>query len=116
MFSALVDSATLVTIKTANAASSVLEAGGFDPGVSPNSDAPWTATLRKLSGSFVGSLLIASVVILAVGVVVALIGKAAGSTKAQQIGIGGLIVGLIGVVVLGSINGLVYWATQQSIF
>lgn len=112
----MLESLTTQALMLTNSAQSVLQADGFDPGVTPNSNAPWMPKLQDLSGSFLGTLLIVSVVILAAGIVTALIGKAVGSNKAQQIGIGGLVVGLIGVVLLGSINGLVYWATQQSIF
>ena len=93
------------------AASSVL-AEGFDPGVTPNSDAPW----QGFTGSIVGTLILVSVAILAIGVAIALIGRAVSNSMAQKVGIGGVLIGIIGVVILGSISALVFWATGQSIF
>lgn len=90
--------------------------GGFDPGVTPNADAPWYAWLQNMTGSIMGTLILLSVVILALGVLLALVGRAVSNSTAQKYGIGGVIGGIIGVVILGSISGLVYWATGQSLF
>lgn len=90
--------------------------GGFDPGVTPNSDAPWFSWFQDFTGSVVGTLILAAVLLLAIGVTIALIGRAVSSQGAQRIGIGALVVGLIGVVLLGGISGLVFWLTGQSLF
>ncbi|WP_421082806.1 hypothetical protein [Rothia nasimurium] len=104
-----------LTAPVAVAAGSVL-AEGFDPGVTPNSDAPWYAWLQGFTGSIVGTLILVSVAILAIGVAIALIGRAVSNSTAQKVGIGGVLIGIIGVVILGSISALVFWATGQSIF
>lgn len=90
--------------------------GGFDPGVTPNSDAPWFSWFQGLSGSIVGTLILAAVVVLAIGITIALIGRAASNSGAQKVGVGGIIIGLIGVILLGGVSGLVYWLTGQSLF
>ncbi|MFW0168761.1 hypothetical protein [Rothia sp. P4278] len=91
------------------------KSGGFDPGVTPNSDGPWFGTIQSLSGSVVGTLILGSVVVLAIGIMIALIGRAVSSSGAQKVGIGGICLGLAGVILLGSISGLVFWLTGQSI-
>lgn len=97
-------------------ANALVLAEGFDPGVTPNSDAPWFSWFQNFTGSVVGTLILASVLLLAIGVTIALIGRAASSQGAQKIGIGALVIGLIGVVLLGGISGLVFWLTGQSLF
>lgn len=78
-----------------------------DLDITPTFDAPWMGPLNNLAGQIIGTLLVVSVIVLAVGVVLFLVGRAASNSGMQGKGAGALIVGGIGVAVLGSIVGLV---------
>lgn len=106
----------LASISTQVVGASAVLAESFDPGVRPNSDAPWFSWFQNFTGSIVGTLIIAAVLLLAIGITIALIGRAVSNQTAQKVGIGGIIIGGVGVVLLGGISGLVFWLTGQSLF
>lgn len=81
-----------------------------DLGLDPNFNAPWMPVLRDVAGWAVGSLFVISGIILAVGVVMFLVAKAASNSNRQDSGVKAMVTGLIGVVVLGSIGALLVWA------
>lgn len=92
-----------------------ISAAGYDPGVTPNGNAPWMGTLRTIAGYTLATAIIVALIVLIVGVVLLIVGKISHHGGAQNVGVGVLLWGLVGCAILGSLSGLVYWATQQSL-
>lgn len=84
----------------------------IDPGVTANSNAPWLPALRDVAGMVMVTGLVIAVIILIIGVVLAIGGKLGGMQSAQSTGWMILVWGLIGAAAIGSISGLVFWATS----
>lgn len=87
-----------------------------DLDIAPSFDAPWMGPLNNMGGYILGTLIVASVIILAVGVVIFLVGRAASNSGMQGKGASALLVGLIGVAILGSITGIVLFFANMDIF
>lgn len=97
---------------------SVLSAIPFeaiDPNVKPNDKAPWMAVLRDIAGGVMTTCIVLIVIILVIGAAMAVGGKLAGMASAQSTGFMILVWGLVGAAVIGSISGLVFWATGNNL-
>lgn len=81
-----------------------------DLGLDPDFSAPWMGTVRDISGYVVGTLFVVSGILLAIGIFQFLIAKSAGNSRGQDSGVKNLILGLIGVVALGSVGALIVFA------
>lgn len=88
----------------------VIAVNESDLGLDPDFNAPWIETIRDIAGWTVATLFVFSGIILAVGVVMFLVAKAASSRSGQETGIKALLLGLIGVVGLGSVGSIIVWA------
>jgi hypothetical protein len=87
----------------------------IDPGVKANANAPWLPLLRNIAGMLLVTCVIILVAVLVVGVVLWVGGKLASMSSAQSTGFMIMVWGLLGAAVIGSVSGLVYWATSQSL-
>ncbi|MHA7170040.1 hypothetical protein ACX801_17995 [Arthrobacter bambusae] len=83
----------------------------IDPGVKPNSTAPWMPALRDVAGMVMVTAIVIAVIIIIIGVVLAIAGKLGAMQTAQSAGWMILVWGLIGAAVIGGVSGLVLWAT-----
>lgn len=81
-----------------------------DLGLDPDFNAPWITTLRDIAGWVVGTLFVLSGIVLAIGIVMFLVSKAVSSRPGQESGVKALSLGLIGVVLLGSVGAILVWA------
>lgn len=81
-----------------------------DLGLDPDFGAPWMTTLRDIAGWTVGTLFVIAGIVLAVGIFMFLIARAAKNTRGQENGVSAMIWGLIGVVALGSVGAILVWA------
>lgn len=87
----------------------------IDPNVKANNNAPWLTVVRDIAGGILMTCIVVIVIILAVGLVMAIAGKLAGMASAQSAGFMILVWGLVGAAGLGSISGLVFWATGNNL-
>ena len=84
----------------------------IDPGVKANANAPWLPAVRDIAGMLLMTMIVVLVIVLIVGVVLAIGGKLASMSAAQSTGFMILVWGLIGAAALGSLSGIVFWATS----
>lgn len=84
----------------------------IDPSVEPVAGAPWMSALRDIAGMLLLTMIVILVIILIVGVALAVGGKLSSMSQAQSAGFMVIVWGLAGAAVLGSLSGLVYWATS----
>jgi hypothetical protein len=101
-----------------NVLTSVLSAvpvEAIDPKVTANDKAPWMGVLRDIAGGVLTTCIVLIVIILVIGVSMAVGGKLAGMASAQSTGFMILVWGFVGAAVIGSIGGLVLWATTNSL-
>lgn len=89
---------------------------GINPGVKPKGDAPWLGALQGLGGQILFTLAIVLVIIIAIGAVMWVGGKLSHTSGMQSSGGAVILWGVIGAVVLGSVSGLVMWATSINLF
>ncbi len=91
-------------------------AGGYDPGVTPNFNAPWMDQLQNIGGMVLATALVLFVIAVVAGLVVWLFGKLSGGGRAQDTGLSILLWGVVAAVVVGSIGGIISWATGVPLF
>ena len=87
----------------------------IDPQVVANSNAPWLPAVRNIAGMLLMTMIVVVVIVLIIGLILAVGGKLASMSSAQSTGFMILVWGLIVAAALGSISGLVYWATSISL-
>lgn len=92
-----------------------LPAEAIDPKVTANQNAPWLPLVRDIAGMILVTCVILLVIVLIIGIVLWVGGKLASMSTAQSTGFMILVWGLLGSALIGSISGLVYWATSQSL-
>ncbi|WP_460462396.1 hypothetical protein [Arthrobacter pigmenti] len=83
----------------------------IDPSVEPVGGAPWMGALRDIAGMLMFTMIVILVIILLVGVALAVGGKLGHMSQSQSAGFMVIVWGLAGAAVIGSLSGLVYWAT-----
>ncbi|MFC0248438.1 hypothetical protein ACFFIO_07980 [Citricoccus parietis] len=92
-------------------------ASGYDPGVKPNLDAPWMPELQNIGGMVLGTALVLFVIAIGVGLAVWLFGKIGpGGGRAQEGGLSILLWGVVASIIIGSLGGLIAWATGIPVF
>lgn len=87
-----------------------------DLDIDPDFGAPWMEPLNNVAGWVIATLLVVSVIILAVGAVTFFVGRAVSNSSMQSKGSSGFLFGLAGVVLLGSIVGIVLFAANINLF
>ena len=90
-------------------------AEGIDPKVTANNTAPWLPVLRDIAGQIMMTCIILLAIVLIMGVVLLVAGKLGSMSSAQSTGFMILVWGLLGAAVIGSVSGLVFWATTNSL-
>jgi hypothetical protein len=90
-------------------------AEGIDPKVTANNTAPWLPVLRDIAGGVMVTCIVLLVIVLIIGVVLLVAGKLGSMSGAQSTGFMILVWGLLGAAVIGSVSGLVFWATTNSL-
>ncbi|HCB60007.1 MAG TPA: hypothetical protein DIT15_02035 [Arthrobacter bacterium] len=103
----------LMSISTELLAS--VPAEGIDPKVTANNTAPWLPVLRDIAGQIMMTCIILLAIVLIIGVVLLVAGKLGSMSSAQSTGFMILVWGLLGAAVIGSVSGLVFWATTNSL-
>lgn len=88
---------------------------GIDPKVVANDSAPWLPFLRTVAGWVLVTAIVALVALMIIGALMLVGGKISNTQGAQQVGTSFLLWGFAATVVIGSISGLVYFFSQQSI-
>lgn len=83
----------------------------INPGVTPNSDAPFIPTLQNLAGSIMMACIVIAVIALIIGAVLFIMGKIGGNGRAQDVGFMVMVWVLVGAAVIGSASGLVAWGS-----
>lgn len=92
-------------------------AGGYDPGVTPNFDAPWMPQLQSIGGMVLATALVLFVIAIVAGLAVWLFGKIGpGGGRAQEGGLSILLWGVLAAVAVGSIGGIIGWSTGVPLF
>ena len=83
----------------------------INPGVTPNSDAPFIATLQNLAGSIMMACIVIAVIALVVATVFFIMGKIGGNSRAQEVGFMAMVWVIAGAAIIGSASGLVAWGS-----
>jgi hypothetical protein len=71
--------------------------------------------LRDIAGQIMMTCIILLAIVLIMGVVLLVAGKLGSMSSAQSTGFMILVWGLLGAAVIGSVSGLVFWATTNSL-
>ena len=98
------------------AATTNLIAKGTDTGVKIRMDAPWMGFMRTIAGQIIGTGAILTVVFIVIAAIVWGGAKAFGAGHAQNIGVMGVIIGIIVCVLLGSAASMVMYFTGFNLF
>lgn len=108
----MMDSLMTPAVTTVQAAAvNVFAQGGFDPGVTVQSDAPFLPALRDVAGWGMALGLVFIVLIIVVGGVLISTGKITNTPGNQSKGFMVLLFGLVGAAVVASASGLVLFGT-----
>lgn len=105
-------SSTLQTI----AVPLMVDAQGYDPGVSPRMDAPWNSFFQEMGGRLLGTGFIVLVILAAVFLLVWLGGRIGNNSRAQEGGLSNLLWTVVGAVILASIGGAITWFSGFTLF
>ena len=89
---------------------------GYDPGISPQFDAPWMGQLQDLFGQIGGTAIIVCVLGVFITAIVWAVSKAVGSQAGQTVGGIGFLVAVGAAVLIGSASGLIQWASGINLF
>lgn len=87
----------------------------INPGVKPNSNAPFIKTLQDIAGSIAMASAIIAVIALIVGAVLFVFGKIGGNGRAQDVGFMVVVWVLVGAAIIGSASGLVSWGSSLTL-
>lgn len=87
-----------------------------DLGLTPDFEMPWADNLQDIAGWVLGTLFIISGIILAVGIVMFLVARSASNTGGQNKGVAAMVIGIIGIVLLGSVGAFIQFATEIDLF
>lgn len=91
-------------------------AQGYDPGITPNFNAPWMPSLQNVGGMVTATAIVLLAVVVVVGAVVWVAGKLSNTGGAQNAGISILLWGVVAAVIIGSTGGIIAWATGIPLF
>ena len=89
---------------------------GYDPGVSPNMDAPWNDAIQNIGGRVMGTAFIFLAVLGVIFVLVWLFGRFGRNAGAQEGGLSNLLWVLLGAVFIASISGAITWFSGFELF
>lgn len=89
---------------------------GYDPGVSPNMEAPWNDAIQNIGGRIMGTAFIFLAVLGVIFVLVWLFGRFGRNTGAQEGGLSNLLWVLLGAVFIASISGAITWFSGFELF
>ncbi|HJG79288.1 MAG TPA: DUF6112 family protein [Brevibacterium senegalense] len=89
---------------------------GYDPGVSPQFDAPWINPLRDLVGQGAGTVIVILVLTLIISALVWAFSKIGGMQGGQTAGLIGIFVSLGAAMVVGAAGAMIQWSSGLGIF
>ncbi|MGM7670248.1 hypothetical protein [Microbacterium sp. A93] len=91
-------------------------AQGYNPGISPNFNAPWMPSLQNIGGMVMATAIVVLGIVLVLGAVLWAAGKLGAGPNAQGAGLKVLLYGTLGAVIIGSAGGIIAWATGVPLF
>ncbi|QCU77993.1 hypothetical protein E7744_07205 [Citricoccus sp. SGAir0253] len=99
-----------------NVLTAVTLAGGYNPGISPNFNAPWLPTVQSVGGMVVATAIVVLGIVVVAGLLMWVAGKLGAGGRAQETGLSILLWGVVAAAVIGSIGGIIAWATGIPLF
>jgi small multidrug resistance pump len=91
-------------------------ASGYDPGITPNFNAPWMPSVQSVGGMIVATAIVLLGIVIVIGAVLWVAGKLGAGGTAQSAGLSVLAWGVAAAVIIGSIGGIISWATGIPLF
>ncbi|MCV7575842.1 hypothetical protein M3E72_002295 [Micrococcus luteus] len=86
------------------------------PNIAPRFDGPWMPTITNVTGLALGTFLVLLIVAIGIGVVVWIFGKLASSGRAQDVGIGFVLWGILAAALIAGAAGLIGWGAGLPLF
>lgn len=93
-----------------------LIAKGVDTGIKIKMDAPWMSFLKTTTGQILGTAVVLSILAMVIAAIVWVVSKAVGAGHGQNLGVAGIVVGIIACLFFGSVVSLVMYFTGFDLF
>jgi small multidrug resistance pump len=91
-------------------------AKGYNPGITPNFNAPWLPSVQSVGGMIVATAIVLLGVLIVIGAVTWVVGKLGSFGNAQSAGLTIILVGVVAAVIIGSVGGIIAWASGIPLF
>lgn len=98
------------------AQASQLVAKGVDTGIKIKMDAPWMSFLKTTTGQILGTAVVLTILFMGIAAVVWVVSKAVGAGHGQNLGITGVVVGIVACLFFGSVVSLAMYFTGFDLF